>query len=304
MPDNPPPGVAQDAVVAGPEALTAETVEPILADFRRWLLDLAAGPAGECPGPASEIGLQDLVGQFVALRHDVSLQTKAARAQQEQASKSLEVLEQAVDQLEDRDSKTYEQTDEAAAETLRPLLKAVVEITDLMTLAGREVERVREAVKAHGQTLSQARDHLAIMPVSPGRAESVAPPKFLRRLFARGNSRPTVDHALENYRRRVVDNLAERDRRFDEAWSKIVQLVDSILAGYNISLERLERTVAQFGLEPIPSEGHTFDPEMMEVVDIVAGTDAPSGTVVQEVRRGYRWRGRVFRYSQVKVAKG
>jgi molecular chaperone GrpE len=239
----------------------------------------------------------------VALRHDVSLQTKAARAQQEQASRSLEALEQALDHLDHRDSKTYEQTDEAVADTLRPLLKAVVEITDLMTLAGREVERVREAIQAHGQALSQARGHLAAMPASPGRAESVAPANFLRRLLKRQNFRPSVDGTIENYRRRVMANLAERDRGFDEAWSKVVQLVESILAGYNMSLERLERTLAQFGLEPIPSEGHTFDPEMMEVVDIVTGTDVPAGTVVQEVRRGYRWRGRVFRYAQVKVTK-
>jgi molecular chaperone GrpE len=303
MPDNPPPGVAQDVAGARPEALSAETIEHILADFRRWLQDIATRPADQSAILDGEFGLHDLVSQFVALRHDVNLQTKAARAQQEQASRSLEALEQALDHLEHADSGTHEETDEAAAETLRPLLKSVLEITDLMNVAGREVDRVRGAIKAHGEALSQARDHLAAMPASDHYTEPVAPATFLQRLFGRANSRPLVDESVEKHRRRVIDYLTERDNAFDHTCTKIVQLVESILAGYNMSLERLERTLAQFGLEPIPSEGHTFDPEMMEVVDIVTGTDLPSGQVVQEVRRGYRWRGRMFRYAQVKVAK-
>jgi molecular chaperone GrpE len=70
-----------------------------------------------------------------------------------------------------------------------------------------------------------------------------------------------------------------------------------------MSLERLERTLEQCGLELIPTEGELFDPEQMEVVEAVADSGRPSGEVVEEVRRGYLWRGRVFRYAQVRVAK-
>ena len=44
-------------------------------------------------------------------------------------------------------------------------------------------------------------------------------------------------------------------------------------------------------------------PERMEVVEVVSDSDRPSGEVVGEVRRGYLWRGCVFRYAQVRVAK-
>src|SRR5207248_3550580 len=93
--------------------------------------------------------------------------------------------------------------------------------------------------------------------------ETTARPRFLQRLFGRGS------HAN-----------SQRDDKPDEGWAKVSQLVDSILMGYQMSLERLHRTLVQFGLEAIPSEGLSFDPEMMEVVDAVAGTGLPAGEVV------------------------
>src|SRR5438046_2648065 len=101
MQDSPPPGVAQDSAVAGPETLTAEMIESVLGDFRRWLQELASSAPHEPNADSGEVvGLHALVSQFVALRHDVNLQTKAARLQQEQASRSLDALEQALESLQ------------------------------------------------------------------------------------------------------------------------------------------------------------------------------------------------------------
>jgi molecular chaperone GrpE len=41
----------------------------------------------------------------------------------------------------------------------------------------------------------------------------------------------------------------------------------------------------------------------MEALEIVASSGRPSGEVIDEVRRGYVWRGRVFRFAQVRVAQ-
>jgi molecular chaperone GrpE len=70
-----------------------------------------------------------------------------------------------------------------------------------------------------------------------------------------------------------------------------------------MSVQRLERALQQHGLEPIPCVGQPFDPETMEVVEVVPQSDGGGSEVVEEVRRGYLWRGRVFRFAQVKVAK-
>ena len=58
-----------------------------------------------------------------------------------------------------------------------------------------------------------------------------------------------------------------------------------------------------FGLEPVACQDREYDPELMEVVEVVADAGRPPGTVVEVVRPGYLWRGKVFRFAQVKVAR-
>jgi molecular chaperone GrpE len=278
MQEPPAARVAPDAAVAGPEVLTAEKIDRILADFRGWLQDIAA--AGQAPVeiPHQEaMGLQALVGQFVALRHDVNLQTKAARAQQEQASRSLEALEQALENLQGAETDSDNVAEEAVAKAMRPLLKSILDVTDLMKLAEREVERVRELLRNRAESIAAEQN-------------DPKPRSWLHRLF---RHEPKQD-AASNHAREPAMRLAT---------DTVYQLVESILAGYTMSLERLDRTLEQLGLDAIPSEGRSFDPELMEVVDAVAETGLPPGEVVEEVRPGYLWRGRVFRFAQVKVAK-
>jgi molecular chaperone GrpE len=70
-----------------------------------------------------------------------------------------------------------------------------------------------------------------------------------------------------------------------------------------MSLQRIDRAIAQQGLEVIACVGEPFDPETMEVAEVVREEGRTSTEVLQEIRRGYRWRGRLFRYAQVRVAK-
>ena len=48
--------------------------------------------------------------------------------------------------------------------------------------------------------------------------------------------------------------------------------------------------------------GQPVDPHCMIVNVAVPGTDFAPGTVVQEIRRGYRWKGKVLRYAEVGAA--
>ena len=85
------------------------------ADFRRWLEQLAQTkdeggrmkdesvgihPSSFILHPSGEpIDLHTLLGQFLAVRHEVNLQTKAVRAQQEQNAEALRQLSTALDAL-------------------------------------------------------------------------------------------------------------------------------------------------------------------------------------------------------------
>jgi len=207
------------------------------------------------------------VAQFTALRHEVNLQTKATRTSLELTGEALQQLGDAVEELRERP---------AEDEDVTSVLRALVDVYDNLALAMRQVTRQREALE---KPLSE----LAVSP-PPAR-----PGGFWARLFA---SPPPM-------------SAADRERRLRaaEAAALVRSALDGLIAGYRMSLTRVDRVLGQFELEPIPVAGEPFDPELMEVVEVAGETGRPAGEVVEEVRRGYLRGHAVFRYAQVKVAR-
>ena len=109
----------------------------------------------------------------------------------------------------------------------------------------------------------------------------------------------TGDDAVES----APEIHRERYERGQQSVERVRQLLGSLVAGYRMGLQRIERILVQYDLEPIPAAGTLFDPERMEVLEAVENTGRPTGEVLEEVRRGYLWRGRVFRFAQVRVAR-
>lgn len=283
----------------------------MLADFRCWLEELARQPdtstgTEELPDGQTSVDLHTLVGQFTALRHEVNLQTKAVRAQQEQNAETLKQLSETVAALE-QPADEPEETDETPTdEALRPLLKTLVEVYDALSLAERESRRVQEAVlPALEKTVRP--EPAARHDVPADKVAEAALPRWARWLGLKSKVRA----ALEVHRAGLAAGLGEARRTEGErrrsdaeaAAGQVRDMVSSLLTGYAMGLQRLDRAIQQHGLEPIPCVGQPFDPEYMEVVEAVAGNGRAAGEVVAEVRRGYLWNGRVFRYAQVSVAK-
>jgi molecular chaperone GrpE len=231
-----------------------------------------------------------LLAQFIALRHEVNLQTRATRAQQEQNVVTLEDLRAALDLLRRSQEGTKQADRESQDEIMRPLLKTLIDVNDALALAEREVRRLRENVQT---PLEQLTTPAASPPATRPRATS-----FWSRILGGGSAfREPLALQTES-----APAEAERLQRQETA-ARVRQLLESVLTGYTMSLQRLERALHQSGLDRISCVGEAFDPEKMEVVAVAAGTGRPPGEVVEEARRGYLWRGRVFRYAQVCVAK-
>lgn len=219
------------------------------------------------PAPTEEppaVDLHTLVAQFTALRHEINLQTKATRSTLEQNGEVLSELRSTVEQLQEQP------TDDG----LDPLLKTLVDVYDNLALALRQVEKQREAVEVPLKALTEGIG---------------SPPKagFWSSLFGGSKDRdePTGHQSAA------------------EASALVRSSLDSVIAGYRMSLARVERILEQSDLETIAVVGETFDPELMEVVEVVGETGRPAGEVVEEVRRGYLRGEVVFRYAQVKVAR-
>lgn len=271
MSDFPPSGAPEDTAVE--HQVEQPHIEAILQDFRDWLrqaaadsrLDVAVDDAGE------PVDLHALAGHFTALRHEVNLQTKAVRGQQDQGAQTLDKLSQALELAQQLQQRTRELESKNQDEPLRPLVKTLLDTYDALALARREVERV-----------------LAEMTAAPTAVVDIELP-FLARWLG---LRTVIDKHLAALQAKATSENQQRQR-----------LLDSILTGYTMSLQRLERAIAALDLQPIATVGETFDPEEMEVVEVVNDPSRRHMEVIDEARRGYHWRGRVFRFAQVRVAK-
>ena len=265
MSDESPPLPPGHATRNGPADRPAEALTPDAIDavLANFRAWLTAATVAE-PTPAGEvIDLSAVVGHFTALRHEVNLLTKTTRAAVEQNAEALKSLQPAA-RPEDRTP---------------ALLKAVIDIADSLAGALKQVERGQAALR---ELLDDCANDAPPTPSRPG-------------LFWR-----LLGFKAETWAG-WADAVAVRDAAREEALAKLAPLADGLADGYAMSLRRVEAVLPQYGLDAIECEGLPFDPELMEAVEVVEGT--PSGTVVEEVRRGYLRGDDVYRFALVKVAR-
>ena len=223
------------------------------------------GELTEVPAPAADPPAVDL--------HTLVAQFTALRHEvnlQTRATRSA--VEQSGEVLADLRDALDELREGPADDPLEPLLKAVVDVYDNLALALRQANRQRES-------LEKPVSELAVRP----------PPVRRTGLLGRLVGSAPVE--------------TDRPARAAEAAALVRSALDGLIAGYRMSLARVDRVLAEYELEPIPVEGEPFDPDLMEAVEVAGDTGRPAGEVVEEVRRGYRRGDIVFRHAQVKVAR-
>ena len=77
-----------------------------------------------------------------------------------------------------------------------------------------------------------------------------------------------------------------------------------ILMGMDMVAKQLNDFLLGSGVEPVNGEGQVFDPNLHEAVAQEASETVPEGTVVRQLRRGYKLRERLLRPATVVVSKG
>jgi molecular chaperone GrpE len=78
---------------------------------------------------------------------------------------------------------------------------------------------------------------------------------------------------------------------------------DSFVKGVKILHRELEKTLREENVEFIESVGKKFDPFIHEAVGYVANEELEDGTIIAEVARGYRLRGKLLRPARVIVVR-
>jgi molecular chaperone GrpE len=283
--------------------LTPDQVPSVLGDFQRWLEELASAPekaAPDEPAPAEEVDLATLLGQMIAVRQETNLLTRAARNQQEQSQETLAQLSSAVQMLQRSQAAANQHHEKDLEEQVRPVLRTLVDLYEILSLSSEQIQRTREAVLPELEALMErtSRDEPASLPPPPQEAP--------RRWFSFRRRQPAEDPAAKQFRQMIVEERrfhTETQSQTRKAVENLHAILSSLADGYRLTLQRLRRALEQYELEPMTVVGERFDPELMEVIDVVSEGDHEPGEVVEEVSRGYLWRGRVFRYAKVRVAK-
>ncbi|MCX7702258.1 MAG: nucleotide exchange factor GrpE [Gemmataceae bacterium] len=273
--------------------LTTDQIDAILSDFAHRLRE-AAEPL-PAPEPAADFSWSILVEQLVALRHEVHLHTKALRQQQEQVVELLRHVSAA------NPSRSTLTVDEGGDSAIRPVLESLIELADMHGRAAHELNRILTSWNSEAATPNQ----------QAGGIPSAQCRRWwhrLRGLFFPLQSRPSraeeKDQPSPADTDRSASPHADRSASPHADCSRWLEKLLALAEGFRIGTERTARILGRHGLEAIPTVGQPFDPQTMEAVEVTAaGPEIRPGSVAAEIRRGYLWRGRVFRTAQVQVAK-
>jgi len=131
--------------------------------------------------------------------------------------------------------------------------------------------------------------------------------------------RATAD--LDNFRKRATREKEDAIRYANSALlEKLLPILDnfelgleaaksapdaaSIVQGMAMVEKQLKDFLVSHGVELIPAEGEVFDPNRHEAVAQEPSNDVPEGTIVRQMRKGYKLKDRILRASTVTVSKG
>ena len=251
--------------------------EEILSRFRDWLdqtqaeCDLLDGQLADDESPGEPVGLYQLAEQLTAARHEVKLLTKASRGAEERNEATLLSMNAAIEQF--RAVAPLEE--EAAQKAARPLVEAIVGLDESLVLGRRVIEQARQRMLEDWEAeLKEVRGHLDDLYRTQ--------PWWRKTLI-----RPWHQATRDVYSGRSLETGRS--------------IFNSLLEGYDLIQNRLRRAMQEQAIVRMECIGKPADPHCMTVVEVVSDPSRPPGTVVEEVRPGYHWDGKVFRFAEVKA---
>jgi molecular chaperone GrpE len=126
---------------------------------------------------------------------------------------------------------------------------------------------------------------------------------------------------FENYKKR---SAREKEEAIKYANSSLLERLVAIIDNFELGLtaakqqgdnspiysgmvlvqKQLTDLLTENGLEPIEAEGKPFDPNLHEAIAHEASERLPEGTVLRQMRRGYRFKDRLLRPARVVVSSG
>ena len=113
----------------------------------------------------------------------------------------------------------------------------------------------------------------------------------------------SIKYANESLLAKLVPVLDNFDMALAATQNAQGEAILSLQAGVTMIHQQFKTVLTEAGLEEIDASGKTFDPNLHEAVSQQETVDAPEGTVVMQLRKGYKLRDRLIRPASVIVAK-
>ena len=123
---------------------------------------------------------------------------------------------------------------------------------------------------------------------------------------------------FDNFRKRAAREQQEyREYALAEALKLLLPILDSLdralktgpagaedfRSGIDLIDRQFHDVLAKLGVEPVPTKGMAFDPNIHQAVQMMPTTEVPENYVVEELLRGYKLRDRLLRPAMVLVAQ-
>lgn len=213
----------------------------------------------------------EMVAQVTALRHEIKLMTKAARAKEERDESLILSVRAAIDELRAAAAKESQAADQAA----RPLVESLIDLDASLRRLRDAIEKARHRFEHDCQ--------LEIGTYAVRFDELFATQPWWRRLLCRPWYRAIKQFTL------------------GETWKAQRAVFDGMLEGLALVSNRLQRAMDEQAIVRMRCQGRAVDPEAMTVLEVVCDTSLPAGSVSDEVRAGYYWKGKVLRFAEVKA---
>ena len=271
----------------GAEAAKAETAEPVTGD------------AEDATGAEEAAEADQAAGDDAAASDDDAAEaasTTVRRADRPDAEADADADTEAAEPVaaagaDAEAQEAEEDEDDGAADDLDEVDEVVLEIVEDVDAAEEQSEE-------------------ALADLVAARAEAEGYLDDLRRLQAE----------FDNYRKRTMREQSARIASASQSLvSRLLPVLDNfelavshaeqsrdfdrMLKGVEMVFGELQDLLSGEGLVGIEAEGKPFDPERHEAVVAVEQDGVEAGTVVDVIRKGYEFNGRVLRPAMVKVAR-
>jgi len=123
---------------------------------------------------------------------------------------------------------------------------------------------------------------------------------------------------FDNFRKRSIKAQQEyKEYALADALTSLLPILDSLdnalktkaasLEDFHAGIELIDKQfhdlLAKLGVQPVPTEGEPFNPNLHQAIQVVETDKAEDNHVLDELQRGYKLKDRLLRPAMVRVAR-